>query len=164
VAGPVGTAGTPGTVGPQGPAGAQGDAGLIGPQGLAGPKGDTGVAGPQGIQGDAGLIGTQGPAGVKGDTGVAGPQGASGGIDGLVVVTVNYPVNFGLTNASLDCPAGKVAIAGGYELPVQHADPHGARMVKSRRDPLNAQRWLWTIADDMGELNQATLDVTCVTS
>lgn len=174
VAGPVGPKGVDGAdgtglVGAQGPAGVQGApgvAGPIGPQGLVGAdgvqgvQGDTGVAGPQGVAGATGPAGVQG---VQGDTGATGPQGVAG-VSGLEIVSATRLYVFGLNNASLDCPVGKVAIAGGYDLRMPVADPNGARVVTSRRDPLNAQRWLWIIADDWGFAPDFELQVICVSA
>jgi hypothetical protein len=139
-AGPQGATGAQGPVGPAGPAGADGAAGLVGPQGPAGPQGEPGAQGPQGEpgaqgpagpQGDRGpqgevgpqgSAGPQGPAGVQGPIGLQGPAGPQGpaGMSGLQVVPVIVPTSaFGINgNASAagtaTCPAGKVAISGGF--------------------------------------------------
>jgi hypothetical protein len=73
---------------------------------LQGPKGDPGSQGPKG---DKGVPGMQGP---KGDTGAAGADGVSGyqKLDGPWE-TVGMG-QFG--SATVDCPAGKKALGGGY--------------------------------------------------
>src|SRR5690606_29309054 len=64
----------------------------------------------------AALQGTQGP---KGDTGPAGPVGPAGadGVSGYEVVTLPRSVSTGTGNNApvVLCPAGKVAIGGGYQ-------------------------------------------------
>jgi hypothetical protein len=99
---------------------------------------------------------------VQGDTGAAGPQGVAGGISGLEIVSGTHPYNSGLINASLDCPAGKVAIAGAYDLRLTNTDAHGPRVVMSRRDPLNAQRWLWIVSVEFAFELEFEIEVVCV--
>lgn len=64
----------------------------------------------------AALQGAQGP---KGDTGPAGPVGPAGadGVSGYEVVTLPRSVSTGTGNNApvVLCPAGKVAIGGGYQ-------------------------------------------------
>jgi Collagen triple helix repeat (20 copies) len=135
-AGPAGPAGPEGPVGPQGPAGATGATGPAGPAGAdgpAGPAGPTGPAGPAGATGPQGPAGAQGPAGPQGETGATGapglpgaqgppgPAGPAGGLLGYELVqVVNEPVfsvNMNTTAPSVIawCPAGKVAVGGGFE-------------------------------------------------
>lgn len=90
-------------------------AGAVGPQG---PKGDTGVQGPKGdtgAQGPKGDTGVQGPKGDKGDTGLTGPQGPPG-LSGLVRVTGPSVLvaKQSAGSATSTCPAGKMAIGGGF--------------------------------------------------
>lgn len=133
-AGPVGPAGPEGPVGPQGPAGVAGATGPTGPAGADGPAGPTGPAGPAGATGPQGPAGAQGPAGPQGEAGAAGapglpgaqgpagPAGPAGGLLGYEQVQVmNEPafptVNMNATAPSVIawCPAGKVAVGGGFE-------------------------------------------------
>jgi len=69
-----------------------------------------------GSPGTSGAAGSTGPAGKTGATGPAGPAGlpASASTLGEVVVTdqINFEADSG-GDAEIDCPAGKVAIAGG---------------------------------------------------
>jgi hypothetical protein len=62
--------------------------------------------------------GPQGPAGPTGAAGPAGPAGPAGadGVSGLQYVQeeISIPAN-SLGQASVDCPTGKTAIAGGFE-------------------------------------------------
>jgi hypothetical protein len=83
-AGPTGTTGATGSVGPPGSTGATGPGGqpgaagatgVTGPAGLMGLPGATGAAGPMGSQGPVGTTGATGPMGAQGP---AGPTGASG--------------------------------------------------------------------------------------
>ena len=78
---------------------------VTGPAGPAGPEGPAGPAG--------GPVGPEGPAGPEGPEGPAGPAGADG-VSGYEVVTVQQSFG-GNGNQVLmaQCPAGKVAIAGG---------------------------------------------------
>ena len=99
--------------------GPQGPAGPMGPQGVAGPSGPTGPVGPQGPQGPAGstAFGATGPQGPAGPQGPTGPQGATGrdGVPGILFVVNQYtipPMSGGTTYGV--CPAGKVAIGGGF--------------------------------------------------
>jgi hypothetical protein len=132
--GPQGVAGAKGDVGPQGPQGPQGlkgDVGATGAQGPAGaagaqgPKGDTGLQGqqgPQGLQGLPGAPGAQGPQGLQGPQGVPGPQGFAGvnGVSGYERVQGDSPTlqlaPTVTSSVSVACPAGKRAVAGGFEM------------------------------------------------
>lgn len=119
--GPQGAVGSQGPAGSQGLAGAQGEAGPVGPHGPAGPQGDRGPEGSQGAGGPQGIAGPQGPAGLQGPTGLQGPAGPAGppGVSGYEIVTALSPVatvvGFGTFAMTATCPAGKHAIAGGYE-------------------------------------------------
>jgi len=131
-AGPEGPAGADGAVGPagadgaQGPAGPEGPAGPAGPEGpagasIVGPEGPAGPAGPTGADGavgPAGSAGPAGPAGADGAQGPAGPQGPAGAnsVSGAEIVTVSrvqsiFNDNFDVTAT---CPAGKIALSGGF--------------------------------------------------
>ncbi|CAN5737515.1 hypothetical protein BH18ACI5_BH18ACI5_20180 [soil metagenome] len=133
LAGPAGPAGPPGAPGPGGP---QGPAGVTG---AAGPAGPMGAAGPVGPSGPAGAIGPAGPMGPLGPNGPAGPQGPAG-VSGYEVVSELSPVvpvgQFALYTATASCPAGKHAIAGGYE-----AFGGGRLMVPYASLPLTSQTW-----------------------
>jgi hypothetical protein len=69
----------------------------------AGPKGDTGAAGAAGLQG---------PKGDKGDTGATGQPGLSG--HQVIVGAGMTRAPGATTSAAAFCPAGKKAIAGGF--------------------------------------------------
>ena len=90
-----------GQQGPAGPQGPQGPAGPAGPQGPAGPTGPAGPAGAQGPQGPAGATGPQGPAGVSGVSTHLGNQ-------------VDVPRDYGAHTSIATCPAGQVALSGGW--------------------------------------------------
>lgn len=119
-AGPAGPAGAQGAVGPAGPQGPKGD---VGPQGPAGPKGDTGPAGavgPTGAAGPQGAVGPAGPQGPMGPFGPVGPQGPNGVSGWEVRSSVGMLFGLAVATSSLaqevTCSAGKVPLAGGYEL------------------------------------------------
>jgi hypothetical protein len=119
--GPKGDTGAQGPVGPQGDTGAKGNKGDDGDQG---PKGDTGSQGPVGPQGDTGVTGTAGPQGdtgsqgPQGDTGQQGPQGDTGPAYSIgyqrVSGTTSSTNNTTPKTATATCPAGKVAVGGGW--------------------------------------------------
>ena len=120
VAGPVGPQGEVGPAGPAGPTGGVGPQGEVGPAGATGaigPKGDTGATGPKGDTGATGATGAQGPMGPQGLMGPLGPQGLPG-ISGFQIAgnsaTVSVPGN-STTTLAATCPAGKIAITGGYD-------------------------------------------------
>ena len=120
----AGADGVPGAAGPTGPAGPQG---LLGPQGAAGatglpgPQGTPGVAGPAGPQGVAGPVGASGPMGPMGPFGPMGPAGPQGdpGVSGYEIVVsplTTVSINGNQTTAlTASCPAGKIAIGGGFD-------------------------------------------------
>ena len=118
--GPMGPAGAAGAMGPAGPVG---PAGAVGPQGPAGPQGRDGAAGPAGPAGAPGAMGPAGPAGPAGAMGPMGPMGPRGpaGVSGYEVVSTLWPAtpqnvgSFATLTGSASCPAGKIAISGGYE-------------------------------------------------
>ena len=151
-AGPQGEVGPQGAPGPQGATGPKGDTGAVGPQGPQGPKGDTGAQGPKG---DTGAQGPQGPQGLQGAQGAQGLQGLPGvngvsGFERLVTDTGTFSLGPSVSSsASVGCPAGKRAVAGGYELvsasaqqmnvvtslPVETTTASGWRV--SYRNPMN---------------------------
>ena len=85
--------------------------GSKGATGAAGAKGNPGPQGPQGPKGERGVVGPPGPAGAQGP---AGPPGSHG-----YVIARGYRLALpplGAVNSTAVCPAGKVVVAGGYEL------------------------------------------------
>ncbi len=92
----------------------KGDLPLSAP-GVAGPQGDTGAAGPAGATGPAGPRGTTGPQGSTGPDGVAGYETIRTRFAGVFIPDSNP--NRGLSAVqTVDCPAGKRVIGGGYDL------------------------------------------------
>lgn len=80
-------------------------------------RGEPGPQGPAGQQGPQGPEGPEGPPGPRGPEGPQGPQ-APPGVSGYEHIT-SEPVTMsrrGDGRASVSCPAGKIAIAGGYEI------------------------------------------------
>lgn len=94
-----------------------------GPAGPQGPQGPMGAPGPAGPQGDPGPQGPQGPEGPQGPAGPTGPAGPAGGIAGahqvfeLGALDSNSP-----KGAEVMCPAGEVALGGGYNFGVTAAN------------------------------------------
>jgi hypothetical protein len=82
---------------------------------LKGNSGPTGPQGAQGAQGPQGPLGPQGPQGAAGGTGARGPAGPQSlsltESDGSLT---DLPPNT-LTSIGVACPAGDVAIAGGWQ-------------------------------------------------
>ncbi|MGH9308490.1 MAG: collagen-like triple helix repeat-containing protein [Vicinamibacterales bacterium] len=82
-------------------------------------QGEPGPPGPPGADGEAGPQGEPGP---QGPQGLPGPQGAPGadGVSGYQLAAVELPaftVGMNITYSLLaSCPAGKKAVAGGYDL------------------------------------------------
>jgi hypothetical protein len=100
---------------PPGPQGRQGPQGLRGPDGIPGPRGpdgDPGDRGPPGVAGPDGPAGGPGPTGPKG---LIGPMGAIPA-SGYVVIEASplNSVSSGLATAKARCPAGRIALGGGY--------------------------------------------------
>jgi len=87
-----------------------------GEQGIQGPVGPQGIQGPTGVAGQTGATGATGPAGPIGATGATGATGASAG-SGYQIVSGSVSRPNAITAASATCPAGKVAVGGGYRLP-----------------------------------------------
>jgi hypothetical protein len=107
-----------GGVGPQGPQGESGPAGPQGEQGIQGVPGPQGIQGIQGVQGATGPTGPQGVPGPIGPQGIQGVQGIPGGVAGyeVVIANVNQTLQKGrIGGAEAVCPAGKVAIGGGFQ-------------------------------------------------
>jgi hypothetical protein len=72
------------------------------------------LRGPQGPQGPQGVQGSRGEKGDKGDTGTQGPPGLSG-LERVYVSGVGNNSN-SPKNTVATCPAGKVAVGGGYDI------------------------------------------------
>jgi hypothetical protein len=84
-----------------------------------GAKGEPGPQGLQGLPGPRGEPGPRGDTGAPGVPGTTGPQGPAGspGLSGLVRVSAVRDVTANtLRNQSVECPAGKKALGGGYDL------------------------------------------------
>jgi hypothetical protein len=122
--GEAGAAGAPGAAGARGPAGLPGADGAQGARGDAGATGPQGAAGAQGLQGPQGLAGATGPQGepgVQGPMGLQGPAGpqSAAGTTGYLVVNASASVYInGLQTTTQEavCPAGKVAVGGGFDV------------------------------------------------
>lgn len=132
--GDTGAKGEQGLPGKDGKDGAKGVDGAVGATGLAGPTGLTGPAGPAGVKGDTGAAGASGPVGPAGAIGPQGPQGPKGllnlesdgpypgatqlqdGANSTEPWTEagNGVVRSGMNASWVMCPAGKVALGGGF--------------------------------------------------
>jgi Collagen triple helix repeat (20 copies) len=115
-------AGRKALVGPAGPAGPVGAPGTLGPAGPAGAPGADGQRGPAGPQGRRGLLGAPGPTGPAGDPGPTGTPGhnATSGAAGIgyTIVeddTATFPEHTSLADYTIHCPAGLIAVQGGFE-------------------------------------------------
>lgn len=99
--------------------GPQGIQGVPGPKGDKGDQGDPGQNGADGADGATGPQGDQGPPGLPGQDGAPGPQGPAGPPGGLTGYELAFrccqDLPAGFSAISIDCPAGKHAIGGGYE-------------------------------------------------
>lgn len=113
--GPQGLQGPAGPQGEAGVSGADGAVGPMGPQGEQGPMGPAGEQGPPGPQGEPGPVGPAGLQGPQGPAGATGPQGPSGmaGLEWVTVSRTYGPLEY-YTILDANCPAGKVAISGGF--------------------------------------------------
>jgi hypothetical protein len=137
---PLAAGGPAGTAGPQGPAGPAGAAGAPGAQGPEGPQGPQGPDGPQGPQGPQGQQGPQGPQGWQGPEGPAGADGVSGYVK-VLGDTGEFPFDRGESDSVYaPCPAGKIAVGGGYELLLD-----GERLTVVSSVPYDGARFGWRV-------------------
>jgi len=83
-------------------------------QGARGAAGEPGAAGPQGPAGPAGPAGQTGPAGPAGPQGPAGPPGTGGGLSGAHTLVATFTADG--ADHTLSCPAGELAIGGGFQV------------------------------------------------
>ena len=112
----------------------QGPAGAAGPAGQQGLKGDTGLQGPKGDTGLQGPKGDTGPQGPKGDTGPQGAPGAPGtnGLAGIHIISASTQSGPNtVVNGVLNCPAGQIAIGGGFTTVAPGAPPVPGAYVSS---------------------------------
>lgn len=90
-----------------------------GPRGPRGPRGRQGPPGPQGVQGPQGFQGPQGVQGPPGSQGPAGPGFTSAAVqrvDGnqLTLCGVSGGSSCAVGASTATCPAGTIAISGGW--------------------------------------------------
>jgi hypothetical protein len=118
VRGAIGPTGARGATGPKGATGARGPTGSSGATGSRGPTGLTGNPGAKGATGSRGPTGPAGNPGAKGATGVRGPTGPAGPLNTTQVISqpVNVPPHVASPAVHQDaiCPAGMIAVSGGY--------------------------------------------------
>jgi len=121
----------------------------------------TGTAGP------SGPAGPEGPQGPPGPAGPAGPVGPAGGFSGLEVETMtsgSIAVG-GVSNMIVSCPAGKVAVAGGYDagsgIEVRTFAPAAGTGVwwSGAGDPTG---WAVFVTNHAGTPQEVLATVTCV--
>jgi hypothetical protein len=146
----------------QGPAGATGATGATGPQG---PKGDTGPQGPKGDTGPQGLKGDTGPQGPKGDTGPQGAPGTPGtnGLAGIHIITASTPSGPNtVVNGVLNCPAGQIAIGGGFTTVPPGAAPVPGAYVSSSAPTPDGLGWDGATVNTSNQTVTITLETTCV--
>lgn len=122
---------------------------------------DTGlVRGPDGPQGATGPTGPQGPAGPTGPTGPAGADGALAGYE--IVTGAAVPISGDDFNvpASVNCPAGKVAVGGGVSL----GNPAGGVALAESRPTALGDGWAVTVINFSPNPNSATPYATCAST
>jgi len=99
------------------------------------------------------LVTAPGPTGATGPIGATGPAGAPGGFstDNITIVTGNvatYPIPFpggAVPQSNAECPAGKVAIGGWFEMQgIYYATP--TPFVSSYRQVGNPRMWSVSIS------------------
>jgi hypothetical protein len=102
------------------------------PKGLQGPPGPVGPQGLQGPPGAPGAKGDPGPQGPAGQPGIAGVPGLSA----VEIVTGASASNATNTKAiAVDCPAGKLLLAGGGSVTPPWNDTSGPYLQASRPEP-----------------------------
>jgi hypothetical protein len=104
----------------------------------------------QGIQGPAGAPGPQGEAGPQGEMGPQGVPGPAGpaGISGLQLVEVEMQINPGQSGQFVArCPAGKIAISGGYRTLAQAANDGTGLWVSRNGYTPGLQEWFVALAN-----------------
>jgi hypothetical protein len=107
-------------------------------QGIQGPVGESGATGPQGE------AGPQGTAGPQGEPGPAGPPGLSG----LERVEIELQINPGQSGQFVArCPAGKIAISGGYRTLAQAANDGTGLWVSRNGFTPGLQEWFVALAN-----------------
>lgn len=162
--GPAGRTGATGAVGATGVDGATGKTGKAGKRGKTGATGARGMTGLTGASGVAGVGGAKGSTGKTGHTGATGSSGSTGGVGISGYVSVNTVVMTGADGTSqdtdLDCPTGKVAVAGAYgsadgvkEADVWRTFPNGN----------SSWRFTWTTVPGTGAGRPILFFLTCAT-
>ena len=107
-------------------------------------QGQTGAQGPQGEPGTQGSAGSQGPSGPQGVPGPTGPAG----ISGLERVEVELQINPGQSGQFVArCPAGKIAISGGYRTQAQAANDGTGLWVSRNGFSPGLQEWFVALAN-----------------
>ena len=121
-----GPAGATGPTGPSGPPGAIGATGANGGNGATGVTGATGANGATGAAGATGPNGATGAIGATGPTGASGATGPAGSLDTTQIVSqpVDVPPHVVSPAVHQDaiCPAGMIAVSGGYF--ISNLDPN----------------------------------------
>jgi hypothetical protein len=118
-------------------------------------------AGPQGAPGEKGPAGEKGAPGApgeKGDKGDKGDPGANGVLDHEIVEGPDVVVNAGASVTSIvSCPAGKVALGGGYAVGTS------TDMVVNRTGPSSSSSWFVRVTNESGANRTINAQATCVT-
>lgn len=160
--GPAGASGGPGAPGAPGSPGASGSPGAVGPRGDTGPAGPAGPAGPVGPPGAVGPAGPAGLTGAMGPAGPVGPAGPQGPAAGATRVIAVRSLGIGgvpeqLSTQTVSCPAGQVALSGGYSgLPAAGAIVYNAY-------PTGPDTWSFSFNNTTGApLSGISLYAVCV--
>jgi hypothetical protein len=143
----------------------QGPAGAMGATGPQGPKGDTGAAGAMGQTGATGPQGPKGDTGPQGPKGDTGPQGAPGinGLAGIHIITASAQSGPNtIINGVLNCPAGQIAIGGGFTTVPPGAPPIPGAYVSSSAPTPDGLGWDGATVNTSTQTVTITLETTCV--
>jgi hypothetical protein len=114
-----GITGAKGMTGARGPTGLKGHTGASGPSGVRGPSGTNGINGQNGADG---VTGATGPTGHKGPTGAPGPSSLDTTTIASQPVDVPPHVVNPAVSATATCPAGMMAVSGGFF--ISNLDPN----------------------------------------
>jgi hypothetical protein len=152
--GPIGLMGPHGDPGSQGEQGLQGATGATGATGVTGATGASGPAGPKGDTGATGAVGPAGPAGATGPAGPTGPQGPMGDIGSIETVAGSFIA--GEKTITVNCPAGKHAVSGGYNI-------QGSVTASYRSDSTGGATGTtsWTVTQTSGNAGSGIAYVYC---
>lgn len=137
---------------------------LRGRSGAPGAPGRSGAPGPTGDRGAPGDAGAQGPQGIQGQAGAAGISGYQ-----LAKARTNVSVSNGTTaTRSVNCPAGKTAVGGGFNVSSFTAPADQPCFSVLTDGPSGADRGRWVVVVRNNDMAAHNLDIevsaVCVTA